>query len=552
MSSPSAFCSISTNLVKTDLIGMLFSLSIQHPRVPLYLFVDKETSSFIDTMRPCLNLTLHIEVNMEEWNSPRSELEKTGRWQTLMLQKMDAMDLALASHDDVCYIDTDVLLLEPILVDKTKDIGVSAHRILESNHRNFGLYNGGILWTRNGSVPQRWKTLGLTKSRYFEQACIETLVEEFSHFVFGEEYNLGWWKVEESPEPPKKMLEYFQPGSGALRGKPLFKGKPIVFVHTHFSSKDKIVYNSFLFNLFMACHRYRECCLIHRMLFGKWIINLPKQPMQGVWQHNDDSFRELVRIWERIVPDLEVRHSATHDNCFLHPNICMYDRPTLDWANTERVRKAHLVLLGNPSVHEPLGELSSVNCGPWIFWARHPMVLEDFIQKVPLKGYADRICESVFLGNVENRVQANHRVSSGNWKPFVERFELLAGNEHRYSQREYLQILANSRFGLSLRGFGGKCNRDIELMALGTVPIMGPLCDTESYDEPLVEGIHFLRANRPEDIPKLLLSVDAERWVSMSDACKDWYTRNAHSSNAWAVTLRTVMYGSPRGPPLSI
>lgn len=545
---PSAFCSICTNLVKNDLIGLLFSLSIQHPQAPLHLFVDDETKSFIDSLEPYLNLELHIKVNLDEWKgkSQRSELEKSGGWQKLMLQKMDVMNLALSTHADVCYIDTDVLLLEPIVVDKTKEIGVSAHRILEDNHRKFGLYNGGILWTRNKSVPQRWKTLGLTKSRYFEQACIENLVEEFSHFVFGEEYNLGWWKVEESPEPPKKMLEYFQPGSGDLQGKPLFKGKPIVFVHTHFSSMDKIIYNSFLFKLFMACERYRECCLIHRMLYGKWIIQVPKQPMPNVWQHNDDSFRELARIWTRVIPDLEVRYSAKHNNCFLEPNVCLYDRPNLDWAKEDRVRSAHLVLLGNPSVYEDLDQLSAFRRTPWIFWARHPMILEDFILNTPLKNYSERTCESVFLGNVENKTQAAHRVSTGNWKPFVERFELIPGNEHRYSPREYLHLLARSRFGLSLRGFGCKCNREIELMALGTVPIMGPLCDTESYREPLVEGTHFLRANRPEDIPKLLLSVDAVRWTSMSEACKDWYTRHAHSSNAWTSTLRAIMYDMPQ------
>ena len=541
-----------TRVVKNDLVGMLFSLSIQHPLVPVYLFVDKETKQLIDTIESSLKLRLHIKVNMDQWNSTRHELEKQGRWNDFMIQKMDVMDLALSNYEDVCYLDTDVLLMEPILVDHTKELGVSAHRIVERNHQTFGVYNGGILWTRHKRVPQRWKTLAVTSSRYFEQACIENLVDEYSHFVFGEEYNLGWWKVEESPEPPQKMLEYFQKGTGDLKGKPLFKGKPIVFVHTHFSSKDKIVYNTFLFNLFMACDRYRECCLIHRMFFGKWIIYLPKQPMEGVWQHNDDSFRELVRIWERTVPDMEVRYSATHYNCFLQPNICMYDRPTLDWANADEVQKASLVLLGNPSIHEKLDLISTLNYSPWIFWARHPMVLEDFIEKTPLKGYDDRSCETIFLGNVENQVQATHRVSSGNWKPFVERFELMPGNEHRYSQREYLQLLANSRFGLSLRGFGCKCNREIELMALGTVPIMGPLCDTESYNEPLVEGTHFLRANRPEDIPKLLLSVDPERWASMSEACKGWYTRNAHSSNAWTATLRTIMHGSPRGGSLSI
>lgn len=540
---PSAYCSICTNPVKTDLIGFLFSLSVHHPKVPVYLFVDKETNSVVQNLKPYLRLTLHIKVNMDEFKSPRWELEKNGGWQRLMLQKMDAMDLALSTHEDVCYLDTDVLLLEPILVDKTKEIGVSPHRILENNHKKFGLYNGGILWTRNKNVPQRWRTLARTNSRYFEQACIEGLVDEFSHFLFGEEYNLSWWKVEESPEPPNKMYEYFESGSGEHEGKPLFKGKPIVFVHTHFSSDDKILFNTFIFGLLIKCKRYRECMIIIRMRKNNWILTLPKQPIQGAFQHNDDSFRELVRIWDKTVTDLDVRYSTEQNHCFLEPKVCLYDRPQTNsqWL-TDDVQESFFVLLGNPSIEESRGLIRPPH-SEWIFWARHPMILEDFIQKSPLKSYDGRTCESVFVGNVENTVQAKHRLQSGDWGASVERYEMITGNEHKYSQREYLQILANSRFGLSLRGFGCKCNRDIELLALGTVPIFASGCDTQSYIEPLVEGTHYLRASSPEEVPRLVRAVDKARWTRMSEACKAWYTRNAHSSNSWKRTLRRVLYG---------
>lgn len=534
---PSAFCSICTRAVKNDLIGSLFSLSIQHPEIPVYLFVDGESNSVIEEIRPCLRLNLHVRIALNEWRDSRNAMERAGSYNSFMMQKMHVMEWALLHQEDVCFIDTDVLLLEPILVDRKYEMGVSPHRIREENHRKYGLYNGGILWTRDKKLPERWKVLTKTVSRFYDQASVENLTEEFSYFMFGEEYNVGWWKVEENTEPPVKMLEYFEAGSD---GKPLFKGKPIVFVHTHFFSNDKIVFNNFIFYLLMKCARHRECCLIHRMQKGKWTLTLPKQPMPGIWQHNDDSFRELARIWSTAHSDLELVYSSERKNCFLEPNVCLYDRDNLDWLTSE-VQDAHFVLFGNPSIQDTQSVVKASQ-SPWIFWSRHPMVLEDFIKTEPLKGFEDRICESVFLGNVENNVQAKHRLATGDWSRVVERFELLPGALHRYSQREYLSILAKSRFGLSLRGFGAKCNREIELMALGTVPVMGPLCDGDSYIEPLIEGVHYLRVSAPEQFPSAIRSVDKEGWTRMSEACKSWYTRNAHSSKSWERTIRRIMY----------
>ena len=46
----------------------------------------------------------------------------------------------------------------------------------------------------------------------------------------------------------------------------------------------------------MKLKRYKEIIIIDRIVNNKWILQIPKQPMQGLWKHNNDSFRELAML----------------------------------------------------------------------------------------------------------------------------------------------------------------------------------------------------------------------------------------------------------------
>ena len=69
----------------------------------------------------------------------------------------------------------------------------------------YGYYNGGMLWTNQKSLPDKWKEYTKT-SRYHDQAAIEDLARCFSYFEFGENYNFSWWRVLQSELPPPKIL----------------------------------------------------------------------------------------------------------------------------------------------------------------------------------------------------------------------------------------------------------------------------------------------------------------------------------------------------------
>ena len=259
-------------------------------------------------------------------------------------------------------------------------------------------------------------------------------------------------------------------------------------------------------------------------------IILPKQPRNDIYNHYNDTFRELVKLWNRNgLCQIELS-----DNPHVWWNqigdVLLYDRPTLDFLPSNLQYK--IGLFGNPELPDNAKKNTH-----WIFWARRPELLE--IKKIKQLDYQERKVESIFLGKVENQVQLYHRTQKS-WRDVIKLFEMPINGEYKYSQTEYLDLVSQSKFGLCLRGYGPKCNREIELMAFGTVPIVTPGVDTEGYFEPLIRNTHYLYAETPSDIPKIIAQCTPEEWKTISDNCRDWFQRNCSIKGSFNVTQNIV------------
>lgn len=267
-------------------------------------------------------------------------------------------------------------------------------------------------------------------------------------------------------------------------------------------------------------------------------LYIPSPDMKGFFAHAGDSFREMARIWEQR-GYVKILYREGLANIWLGAigNTLLYDRPTLEWLNKSPAheREWTTALFGNP---DPKG---AVGARPWTFWPRRPELVEEMVAA----GYGEasitaRSRRIVFYGRSENQVQADRRAADwasafGDEDNFV---HVKGMKPYPLTQREYLERLADSRFGLCLAGYGRKCHREIECMAMGCVPVVTPEVDMESYAVPPVEGQHYLRCGRPEDLPALLSGVDAARWTKMSVAAHTWWRANASAEGAWALTRR--------------
>ena len=251
------------------------------------------------------------------------------------------------------------------------------------------------------------------------------------------------------------------------------------------------------------------------------------KPTRG---HRGDSFREILSIWEskgycEIGP-------SSDEFCWVgcRGEIMLYDHPRID---DRKIPSFMFGLFGNTVP-------TCDNCRPWVFWPRKPALVEKnkFSHR---RNYDERKYKTIFLGKIENQIQLFNRTRS-DWSQAIELFRMpvMMGNSDHwpYTPEEYLEKLSYSRFGLCLPGYGPKCNREIEYMALGVVPIVTPGVDL-TYYEPLKENIHYIRLTKPQEIAKLD-AISKKQWETLSNNCIKWYDEYCSPEGAFAVTLKII------------
>jgi hypothetical protein len=263
---------------------------------------------------------------------------------------------------------------------------------------------------------------------------------------------------------------------------------------------------------------------------SKPLLLLPKG-FTGFHGHTGDSFREMAALWfSKGFVDLEYTTESPYLWLDGIGQTLLYDRATFQWLN-ETPATYKQILCGNP-------DASKVPNGiQWSFWPRRPALVEQRVEQ-GLPTYEERTDTLVFYGKVENGIQERHR--NNKLHEACDEFFMPLGVEKQYAfdQETYLNKLASAKFGLCMAGFGPKCNREIECMALGTVPVVAPDVDMDHYAVPPQEGVHYLRLKSydPEDALALVRSTSQDAWVQLSMAAHGWWKANASSEGLWALT----------------
>ncbi len=257
--------------------------------------------------------------------------------------------------------------------------------------------------------------------------------------------------------------------------------------------------------------------------------------LSGSFVHQGDSFREMIRVWgEREYCTVTETEQSPHVWWGNVGQVLLYDRDTPQWWEPEKTNY-QFALFGNCNPPGPEGH--QLRQSVWSYWPRHPRLLEAAVEK-GRREWANRSIESIFLGKVENGVQKARR-NQHNWSAAVELFSMpedTTGAPYPYSPAEYLAKLAETRFGLCLPGYGNKCHREIEYMALGVVPIVTPGVDMSHYLVPPKEGVHYLMAANPAEVRALISATTAEQWEALSNAGHTWWRQNASAEGLFRLT----------------
>lgn len=163
------------------------------------------------------------------------------------------------------------------------------------------------------------------------------------------------------------------------------------------------------------------------------------------------------------------------------------------------------------------------------YWSSKPVELEIIANSHELIPYDERSIDTIFLGSIENEVQEFLRSKFADWSTEIDEYfvsDKLNRNEPlKYSFEQYIEKISSAKFGLCFRGNGPKCFREIEYTAVGTPLIITSGVEI-NYPDPLLEGVHYFYANKPEDIRSIINNTSPEEWTVMSKNCREWYQRN--------------------------
>eukprot|EP01065_Artemidia_motanka_P003700 TRINITY_DN11757_c0_g1_i6.p1 TRINITY_DN11757_c0_g1~~TRINITY_DN11757_c0_g1_i6.p1 ORF type:complete len:488 (+),score=126.70 TRINITY_DN11757_c0_g1_i6:424-1887(+) len=452
----------------------------------------------------------------------------------------------------VLYLDADVLPLAPLPpMPAEGSLGVSAHGIRPRREAVVGKYNGGAFFVRD------WRTVGRyaaavkrsegMRDRWtgHDQLALTDLCRELRGECFDlhANFNVGWYRfVGTHVRGGVTRTEALQPGPPGS-GEVLWENRTMLSAHTHLF-RDEVPYVEYNERLRWALWQSGSAVRgdIDYLNAPAPVIMIPSQPRAGLHDHKDDTGRELVLEWGKL--GLAAVSRSRSSDWMRWGDVLLYDRPSPMWLPPVEEREPGLYAQALPS--------GAKRAEWWTFWGRRPAVLHQFVrsswvkdhQGVPvigrLPGYEARKTKSVFAGTRFNPIQARTRVAQ-DWRPAVEVYRMSETKRPPLTQAEYLQLLLSSRFGLCLRGYGRKCNREIEYLALGVVPVCENASDLSGFAEPLREGEHFLRAGSPDAARAAIEKHDSpEVWRRMSEAGHAWYMRNAAPIGSFFLTRRLV------------
>ena len=201
--------------MKEEAAVLIKSLRAFHEE-PIYVVCDKETEYFLS----CINLDLNnvfFRVEMEQKTldaiDEKYKFDRKNDYHRpeCIIKKMDCMSYALENHDNVFFLDSDMIVLDSLQEKFDKDIFLSPHyhRAGSSDANNsldYGFFNAGYVFCANSDLPSFWKDAYINNSNFFEQECMNQICEKFDVGFFDKRHNIGFWrKTFDSKIKPKSI-----------------------------------------------------------------------------------------------------------------------------------------------------------------------------------------------------------------------------------------------------------------------------------------------------------------------------------------------------------
>ena len=505
---PDSFSTIVTEKDKKYLISLLLTLSIYHKQTSIYILTTESVKKSIDQLTPNLydKLDIHWIFELDSFNSVSYIIFK-----------------ALLEKENTLFINVKNILLTSIYVDPTKDVGFMPNYFNEEQTNKLGYYNYYLLWVKNKKL-----------CKLLNNKQLEKIKKEYTYYEFNDNVNIPLLRFAFGTETTQTMVNKIVPAFLSLS----YDKKKILSLQIDVDNNQYSKIMEVIISKLTIAKMYKQLLPLYRCIHGKWIINIPEKYNT----EEKSGFNELIHEWKQKNEEIKLMQMQHSNNIWILPNVVINDNKKVEHIE-QNVINSGLLLLGNGDVEKEgyMLKLKYINSQSWIYWPTHTKIIEEMI-KNKLPGWGERKYETIFIGNKVNEEQKEYRKDDAGWKEIIEKYDIYEDRKDNISYEDYLNEMKNSKYGLCLRGEGRKSTREIECMALGTIPIITNEIAIKSFANPPSEGIHYIRAYNPEDLKRKLINIQQKRWETISKAAQEWYMKNAHSDNSWNTTLETILY----------
>lgn len=261
----SSVCTMATKNSEIELKLFLLSLNEFNKNMNTYIICDNYIRDYMNDNKDKysnLNITLINNLSSEKYTNISSDFQQDPQkkliWIDFMLEKSTIMKTALQKNPNTIFLDTDIVFFHKLPMVSNHDVCLSIHDTNYANHKKFGLFNGGCVYSNNIEFCDWWKqkTYDLHKDSYsfMEQGTLTYIFDsKFSYSVFDNGFNLGYWRptLKDSDGEKESCMKniYIDNFSNEL----MYNDNNIKSVHTHFFQNCKYPHQETIMIPFNRC-----------------------------------------------------------------------------------------------------------------------------------------------------------------------------------------------------------------------------------------------------------------------------------------------------------
>jgi hypothetical protein len=227
----SSVCTVATKEVQREAYIMLLSVRKIYNEIPFVIICDEESIVYFQS-KDLKNVTL-VEKTLK---TPESVIKRSDYHRPdAILWKMDVMEEAINLHDDSCFLDADIILLERLTGPHDCNLALSLNLAEVGNSAmsavSDGMFNAGMIWSNSVEFPMWWRDNYLRQGikSFYEQGLLNTAHTIFRTGYFDLTHNYGFWRGPLGAREVKsfhchldnklddKMLQFMKPKVEELR-----------------------------------------------------------------------------------------------------------------------------------------------------------------------------------------------------------------------------------------------------------------------------------------------------------------------------------------------